>query len=73
MSIMKVIIPLFILSLFAISCEKCHVCVVKDQDNITRYEYPEMCGSKKDLSAYADTCESEYGKYDQTCTCGEAP
>jgi len=47
--------------------------VVKDQDSITRYEYTEMCGSKKDLSAYADKCESEYGKYDQNCTCGEAP
>jgi hypothetical protein len=55
------------------SCDKCHVCVVKDQDSITRYEYPEVCGSKKELSAYADQCETEYGKYNQTCACGEAP
>jgi hypothetical protein len=54
-------------------CKKCHICVVKDQDKVTRYQYPEMCGNKNDLSAYADKCESEYGKYDHTCTCGEAP
>lgn len=70
---MKFLLPIVVLYATLMSCEKCHVCVVKDQDSITRYEYPEMCGSKNDLSAYADKCESEYGKYDQTCTCGEAP
>jgi hypothetical protein len=70
---MKYFSVIVILGLALMSCEKCHLCVVKDQDSITRYEYPEMCGSKKDLSAYADKCESEYGKYDQNCSCGEAP
>ncbi|MEZ4721800.1 MAG: hypothetical protein R2813_08005 [Flavobacteriales bacterium] len=53
------------------SCQKCHKCQAKDQDGVVRYEYPEMCGSKKELSAYADECDTEYGAYNFTCECGE--
>lgn len=64
---------IIILSSFTISsCKKCHTCQAKDQDGVVRYEYPEMCGSKKELSAYADRCETEYGSYDFTCECAEA-
>lgn len=52
-------------------CEKCHTCVVKDNDGVHRYRYPEECGKKKELNAYADRCETEYGKYGYTCSCGE--
>jgi hypothetical protein len=68
----------FLLSLISVlflsvtSCKKCHVCAAKDQDGVARYSYPEMCGSKKELSAYADKCDSEYGKYDYSCECGES-
>jgi len=60
-------------TLVAISpaCKKCNTCVAKDQDGVVRYTYPEVCGSKKDLSTYADRCKSEYGQYDYTCQCGE--
>lgn len=54
------------------SCKKCHVCLAKDQDGVVRHTYSEMCGSKKDLSEYADKCETEYGAYDYTCECGES-
>jgi hypothetical protein len=57
---------------FMTSCQKCHVCIAKDQDGVQRYQYPEMCGTKKELSSYADQCETEYGKYDYTCACGES-
>lgn len=54
------------------ACKKCHKCMAKDQDGVVRYEYPEMCGTKKELGAYADQCATEYGAYDFKCECGEA-
>ncbi|GAB4378431.1 MAG: hypothetical protein Kow0075_08320 [Salibacteraceae bacterium] len=65
-----VLLPLTaLLSLSA--CKKCQVCHAKDQDNIVRYTYPEVCGSKKDLSAYADQCITQYGSFDYKCECIE--
>ena len=55
------------------ACEKCHTCVVKDNDGVHRYQYPETCGKKKDLNAYADRCETQYGSFGYTCSCGETP
>lgn len=67
-----VLTMLFALVVFSTSCKKCHVCIAKDQDGVQRYKYPEACGTKKELSNYADQCETEYGKYDYTCSCGES-
>lgn len=53
------------------SCDKCQTCVAKDEDGSEAYTYPEACGSKKDLEAYAEQCATEYGMFDFTCTCTE--
>ncbi|GAB5540176.1 MAG: hypothetical protein Salg2KO_22790 [Salibacteraceae bacterium] len=61
-----------IVTVLASGCNECHVCIVKDQDGVERYQYPEMCGNKNDISAYADQCEGDYGKFDYTCQCSES-
>lgn len=69
---MKIKAFIFSLFLFAIltSCERCQVCEAKDQDNVVRYTYPEVCGSKSDVEEYANQCANEYGQYDGfVCSC----
>jgi|SaaInlV_130m_DNA_3_1039695.scaffolds.fasta_scaffold06847_2 hypothetical protein len=53
------------------SCDKCQTCVASDEDGVEAYTYPEECGSKKALEAYAEQCATEYGMFDFTCTCSE--
>jgi hypothetical protein len=71
---MRTISFVFSLFLFAtlVSCERCQVCEAKDQDNVVRHTYTEVCGSKADVEEYAKNCANEYGAFDGfVCSCTE--
>ncbi len=61
---------LLIIMLLGSSCKKCHVCTALDEDNNAVYNYPEVCATNSDLEAYRERCESEYGPFGFTCSCG---
>lgn len=53
------------------SCKKCYECTALDDDNVAVYNYPEICGGKKDFEHYQARCESEFGDFEFNCSCGE--
>lgn len=65
-------ISVLAMSLSFSACTKCQVCEAKDQDNVVRHTYDEVCGKSKDLEVNAQKCATEYGGYDGfSCSCTE--
>lgn len=77
-----------LVSVFALgsiaSCKRCEVCSVNQTASyvdssgveITEtgevYSYPEVCGTNRDLKAYKDLCQIEFGDQDAfECICQE--
>ena len=65
------VVFLFVGSLSFQSCQKCTTCTYNYEilGVPQTYSYPELCGSKSEISDYKDACAEAASQFDATCTC----